>query len=252
MRFRYSFFLLAVVLFVGCKKETEEFKTEALSTYLLTQPGKYITYRTDSTATAPFGTRLVTRSYQEKHLVDALMTDNLGRPAYRIFRYIRDTSGTGPWQPTGSYFITPLTNSVEVVDNNLRFIKLVSPIKEGNSWQGHRYLPSDPFVSRYDIQTGDALADPDWDYTYESVGGSESINGKTYGNTVTVDIINDRRNAPVTDPAAYGNLSFAMDKYAKGIGLIYQEFILWEYQPNTGQRTGYSGFGVRRSIIDHN
>ena len=44
------------------------------------------------------------------------------------------------------------------------------------------------------------------------------------------------------------------DRYARGIGLVYQEFIMWEYQPPhenvpVGQTTG---FGIRRSMIDHN
>lgn len=252
MRVNHLLSLLAITALFSCKKETEEFQTEPLSSYLPTQTGKYITYRTDSTVVTAFGAGLITKSYQEKHQVDAMVTDNLGRPAYRVFRYIRDTAGTSPWQPTGSYFITPLANSVEVVDNNLRFVKLTSPLKEGGSWEGNNFLPDDPFLSKYDIQTGDALSREDWDYEYTNVGGSVTLNGKTYANTITVDVINDRHNAPVTDPAIYGNFSSAVDKYAKGIGLVYQEFILWEYQPTGGQRTGYSGFGVKRSIIDHN
>ncbi|MDQ6609491.1 MAG: hypothetical protein M3Y85_06700 [Bacteroidota bacterium] len=249
MRARFFLPLLAAVFFFSCKKETEVFQTEALSTYLPTQPGKYITYRLDSTLFTNFGASVVVHSYQEKHEVDALITDNLGRPAYRVFRSIRDTTGTKPWQPVGSYFITPLTNTVEVVENNLRFLKLASPIKEGNTWKGNRYLPADAY-NTYDFSNDDNIGD--WDYTYTKVGSSLTLSGQVYANTITVDQINESTNAPLANSNAYGYLNYSVDKYAKGLGLIYQELTMWEYQPISSGRPGFKGFGVKRSIIAHN
>src|SRR5205085_9493747 len=98
----------------GCKKETEKFEAVTPSDYLPLQTGKYITYRTDSTLFTSFGTVTTVRSYQEKHIVDALINDNEGRPSYRILRFVRDTAGAGPWQPSGSYFITPDTTGIEL------------------------------------------------------------------------------------------------------------------------------------------
>lgn len=250
MRANHLLAVLAAILLFSCKKETEQFQTEALSTYLPTQTGKYITYRTDSLIFTNFGGASVVHSYQEKHEVNALTTDNLGRPAYRVFRFIRDTNGVNAWQPSGSYFITPLNNTVEVVENNLRVLKLSSPIKEGNSWKGNRYLPTDPFGSFYEFSNDDNMAD--WDYTYSNVEGSITLGGKTYPNTITVDQINESTNAPVTNFNAYGYINYSTDTYAKGIGLVYQQVIMWEYQPPSSGRPGYRGFGVKRSILDHN
>src|SRR5687768_5595439 len=100
--FQFLLLLTSVFLF-SCEKEIEEFQTEPLSTYISPQPGKYITYRIDSTLFTNFGATIEVHSYQEKHEVDALITDNLGRPSYRVFRFIRDTNGAGPWKPSGSY-----------------------------------------------------------------------------------------------------------------------------------------------------
>src|SRR5438309_968141 len=55
MRVHQLFFFLAIVTISSCKKETETLQTEALSSYIPTQTGKYITYRLDSTIFTNFG-----------------------------------------------------------------------------------------------------------------------------------------------------------------------------------------------------
>ena len=45
----------------------------------------------------------------------------------------------------------------------------------------------------------------------------------------------------------------SVEKYSKTIGLIYRQFILWEYQPNPSGPDPYNtGFGVTMWMIDHN
>ena len=245
-----SLLLLASFVFGSCKKETETLQPEVPKDYLPTQPGKYITYRTDSTVYINFGAGSTVRSYQEKNLVDSLITDNLGRPSYRVFRFLRDTAGKTPWQPAGTYFITPTENTVEVVENNLRFLKLAAPVQEGTSWKGNRFLPDDPYGSAYDFSNDDGMVD--WDYAYTETGESATVGGKNYTNVATVVQVDESTNAPVSNALLYGFKNFSSEKYAKGLGLIYQEYIMWEYQPPSSPRPGYRGFGVKRSIIDHN
>ncbi|HEX8314379.1 MAG TPA: hypothetical protein VF609_05280 [Flavisolibacter sp.] len=248
MRANFFYFLLACVLLFSCKKETEVLETVAPSTYFPTSTGKYISYRLDSTVVINFGGNIVVKSYQEKHQVDALTTDNLGRPAYRVFRFTRDTLGTTAWQPSGTYFITPTENAVEVIENNLRFLKLAGPVTEGKTWTGNKFLPLDPYGPLYEFFNDDGMVD--WEYFYESTGNA-TINGKQYQNVLTVEQINDVSNIPVTvDAVGYKNR--AVEKYAKGIGLVYQELLMLEYQPTSSPRSGFKGFGVKRSIIDHN
>src|SRR5215813_10720649 len=101
---RLLFFALAAFLFSYSNK-TEEVATEKMSDYIPLKPGKYITYRLDSLTFSGFGTVINISRYQVKHEVDAQVTDNMGRPSYRIYTYIRDSAGTQPWIPTGTYFI---------------------------------------------------------------------------------------------------------------------------------------------------
>jgi hypothetical protein len=250
--------LLCILLLFSCTKETEQFQSEPLSDYTPLQAGKYITYRLDSTIFTNFGVGIAVHSFQEKHVVDAPIMDALGRPSYRILRFTRDTAGTEPWEPAGSYFITPTTNTVEVIENNLRFVKLVSPITQDNTWKGNRYLPTDPYEDVFaSWNNDDDMAD--WDYTYSSLNGSLTLKGQAYNNVLTVDGVNDVFNADaatssVVNPAVIAFVNYMQDKYAKGLGLIYQQMIMWEYQPpNAVVPVGVKvGFGVTRSMIDHN
>src|SRR5690348_1230285 len=138
---RLCLVLLTIFAFISCKNENEEFVSDSIADYAPTVVGKYITYRIDSLVFTNFGRNTEIHKYQVKHQIDALITDNLGRPAYRVFRYIRDTAGTQPWQASGSYFITVLEDQLEVSEDNLRFIKIHLPIRDGNSWKGNKFLP---------------------------------------------------------------------------------------------------------------
>ena len=243
--------LFITLVFVGCKKETELFEAPPLSDYLPALPGKFITYRTDSTVFTSFGTIAVVRSYQEKHLVDAAVTDNEGRTAFRVYRSLRNADGTGPWKPAGTYSIIPGSATIEVVENNLRFLKLAGPVKQGNIWKGNRFLPDNAFGATYAFSNDDNMAE--WDYTYTNIGESLDLNGTTVPDVLTVQQVDESANAPVTQPGAYGYINYAVNKFAKGIGLVYEEMEMWEYQPNTGGNSGYrTGFGLKRSMIDHN
>jgi DNA modification methylase len=78
------------------------------------------------------------------------------------------------------------------------------------------------------------------------------LNNKTVNDVLTIQGPDISVNATITDPASFGSRTFLQDKYAKNIGLVYQEYILWEYQPNPGSSAFRVGFGVKRSMIDHN
>lgn len=249
----YLITLAAVTLLLsGCKRETEEYQSEPLADYLPLQTGQYITYQLDSTVFTNFGRNTEIHIYQEKHLVDAQLPDAMGRPSFRVFRFLRDSAGTQPWKPAGSYFVTPLEKRVEVTENNLRFVRLALPIAQDFTWKGNQYLPTEPYSDTYsfnndqDIQT--------WDYMFSALSQTEVIQGQTLTDVITVDGIDDLFNYPITDPNGFAYVNRAQEKYAKGIGMVFQELTMWEYQPNTGgQGGGFKiGFGVKRSMIDHN
>lgn len=225
-KFQLSVLIIAAVLVISCERKTEDFQTDQIADYLPLQTGKYITYRLDSTVFVQAGTSTQIHSYQEKHIVDAKFNDNLGRPSYRIFRYTRDTAGTTGWNQAGSYYITPLQNSAEVVEHNLRSLRLVLPIKQDQTWKGNRFMPADPYSTLVgDDAFGSDNNIQDWDFTYTDVNASVTLKGVTYNNVLKVNHIDEQVNIPIVDQRTYAFWNYSEDNYAKGIGLIYQNFI---------------------------
>jgi len=341
MRRSLPFLIPAFVAFIffTCTKKTENYQSAPLSDYYPLQVGKYITYRVDSTVFSNFGRTTQIHSYQVKHSIEALLTDNLGRPAYRVFRYIRDTAGTQPWVPNGSYFITPLDQSIEVIENNLRVIKMHLPVKAGFSWKGNSYLPYDAYVAFYSFSNDEGMSL--WDFGYTGVDEPLTINGNSFSKVTTVAQVNDdyvpdtiiasnnkltipdktnivwakgvgtdtitilpptpssvenifsvynRTSRPlklddivtpagynrtyrysnnqwtypldslghccdmsVSTGAAYASINYGIEKFAVNLGLVYREFIMWEFQPTYIADDGFKvGFGIKMTVIDHN
>jgi len=255
MRFASTFriiSLLAVITFTffSCNKK-EEFISEPIGDYIPLQTGKYITYRLDSLVFSAFGATPETHRYQLKHVVDQQITDNLGRPSWRVYTYISDSTGTQPWTPRGTYLVTPLSDRAELIEDNLRVIKMHLPIKEGFQWKGNTYMPDEPYGATYDFSND--LDIENWDFVYDVFEPSWSYRGNNYTDVTTVEQQDESENAPVVNISNYGYKNRSVEKYAKNIGLVYRQYELWEYQPNpSGVSPYYTGFGVTLWMIDHN
>lgn len=243
-RLKTFLLILAVLSFFSCKKSTEEFETTAISEYSPLVIGKYITYRLDSTVFyTNFGTTTEVFTYQVKHLVDAAITDNIGRPAYRIIRYIRKNL-TDNWVPDNTFMAINTGKSLEFIENNQRFLKLQQPIVNSFSWKGNTYI--DTYSPNSNVRYLDG-----WDYTYDSVGTPLQIGSYNFENTLKVSQRDEIIGNPA-DPAFYSEINYGSENYAKGLGLVYRRFLHVEYQPPTSGPGYKVGYGVTYSIIDHN
>jgi hypothetical protein len=340
MRAIASTLLILLAVISACTTKTEVFQSEQLTDYVPLQAGKYIIYRLDSTVYTENGRNEEIHSYQEKDIVDAEILDGAGRKTYRVFRFIRNVSGSGNWRPISTYFITPGVNSLEMVEDNLRIIQLSSPLREGTTWKGNQFLSNEPYRSAYDFLNDNYIKD--WNFMIGKTGETLLLNGKSIPDVATIIRVNERDvpdTVQVTNNAvsirandtsvwirgtATGNItmnvanpteknfrmsvynnsnypavlnsiatppsmsrsfefvdgawtfgardsvgkrvdkatpdlpraerSYAVDKFAKNIGLVEQELTLWEFQPNqNGSGTSFKvGFGVKRTMLEHN
>ncbi len=224
----------------------DNFSSESLSDYYPLQVGKYITYNLDSTLYIRFGQKDTVIRYQAQDRVDAQLTDNSGRPAFRILRFIRQDA-SHLWIANNTFMVTPTENSIECIENNLRFIKLKLPIKQDYSWKGNSFV--DTYSTINDVRYFD-----DWDYIYDSLFLPLTINNNIIDSTISVlerdEFLGQDPNVPGTQ---YAEKTYSIEKYGKRIGLIYREFLHWEYQGPQGATPGYfAGYGIKMSIIDHN
>ncbi|MEO5983995.1 MAG: hypothetical protein ABIP80_00730 [Ferruginibacter sp.] len=236
--------LAGIMVFSSCKKSTEDFQTPAIQEYAPYTVGKYITYKLDSLVYINFGSSSQVRSYEVKYLVESKLPDTSNGTSFRIIRYIRK-SAANSFNPDATFEAIYKNNSLEFVENNQRFIKLKQPIRNGYSWKGNSYIDTYSLTSEVRYLEG-------WDYTYDSVGVAAIIGAFSLDNTIKVNQRNEVIGNP-TDVNSYSEINKGVEKYAKGIGLVYRLFFHNEYQPPTPGRGGYyQGYGITLTMIDHN
>jgi hypothetical protein len=249
----YTLILSTAVILYSCNKKDASINPTQLIEYMPLQTGKYIHYRLDSMRFIDFGQRDTVVSYDAKDVVDGELTDNLGRQTFRIIRYLRDINSTSEedYFPKLTYFVTPTRESVEVLEENLKFQKLRLPVNNGFNWHGNSFLPATPYYEVYQFSNDEDINL--WEYTYMNVNEQVTINDNTYDSTVTVQQAADSSNVPIEFPDGLAYRNYWTETYAKNIGLIYKEVVMWEYQPPNSGNPGFrSGFGIKMSIIDHN
>ena len=235
--------VLLILLFTSCKKEDAPYSTPSLDEYYPLQVGKYITYNLDSTLFVNFGRNSTIVHYQAQDRIDAEITDNSGRKAFRVIRFIRPDS-TAEWVPDNTFMVVPTENSIEYLENNLRFVKLRLPVKQGFSWEGNSFIDTYSRYSEFKQLDG-------WEYTYDSIGAPLTINSLTFDKTIKVaerdEFLGYDPSLPTTQHA---ERTYSVEKYGKGIGLIYREFLTWDYQ--SVNNSSYTGYGIKMSITGHN
>jgi hypothetical protein len=246
MKFLLSL-VISTILLTSCGSRKAELQLTTINDYAPLTVGKYITYSVDSLVFTNFGTLPTHRFYEVKHLIADTFRDNLGRKAYRINRLIRKVPVTENFVSEGTFYVVPTDNTFEFVENNQRYIKLALPMKNAYRWKGNSYVnlssPNFPGMPNSNFLE-------DWDYTYDDVDGPNPINlpGFSISNALTVNQRDISSNLPVTGTTNIANRDFGKEVYGKGIGMIYREFIHWEYQTSTK----YIGYGITMKMIDKN
>lgn len=76
--------------------------------------------------------------YQLKELIQSIFIDAQGRPAMRIERYTR-ANDTMPWIGPRIWYANRTATTAEKVEENVRYVKLVFPVKETATWNGNLY-----------------------------------------------------------------------------------------------------------------
>lgn len=213
-------FCLACMLFMSCGKDViPADDVELGKDYYPLYAGHYLIYDVDSIIYNDFTKTTDTFKMEFKDEVAEEFTDNEGRPSFVINRFVRQDS-TFLWEENLTYYATLTNFRLEVTENNLRFIKLVFPVKLNTSWNGNSYIPLN--LSETKWYTG-------WLYKYENVNEPYKAGDITYTNTVSVPQADLTEGAP-DNPNEYSAYTYGKEVYAKQIGLIYRELTRWEYQ----------------------
>jgi hypothetical protein len=244
MMFRILFVCFVCILF-SCKKETEELLSDSVFDYQPLNVGTTFFYRLDSFVTKPNSSVFEKHSYSLKDSIESVFNDIAGRKNFRVYRYFRDTLNVQDWKFMNAYVWTVNDDKLEMTENNLRFIKLASPLNASITWSGNAYIDTKSPGGGFNFLHN-------WQYRYENSGSTFSVRKGLLSNTITVHQADETDPKEPFSPALdFHDRSYSVEVYAKGIGLIYKEYIHWTWQKNPVPGFQANSYGITLNLTDH-
>jgi hypothetical protein len=240
-----SMMALSATMLNSCKKDQILVNTNGSDMYqsfLPLEKGKYITYDVDSSIWDDAKCTRISQKSQQQYLVADTFRDAQNRLSYAINIFSR-LNAAATWKVNDVIYYTPGAEKMEVVQKNIRFMKMVNPVQDGFQWKGNSLLPADD--QDFNYLKG-------WNYTYQNVLKPFDNGAKTFDKTVTVLETDQVLNNPETQPTAYAYLLQSKAVYAFRVGMVYREYTYWTYDPKPGVTTCRKGVGVTMRAIDYN
>ncbi|WP_146199141.1 hypothetical protein [Arcicella aurantiaca] len=136
------------------------------------------------------------KNYQFKEVNASFFQDSDNKETLRIERYRRENE-TQKWTIDSIFTAKKEVDKALKTENNVTYVKMIFPIKEGVKWNGNLYN-----------SLGNDF------YEMKKVNQPFQINGQNFAKTLSVIQQND---------STLVDLKRRMEIYAEGIGLVYQE-----------------------------
>ena len=194
MRNALWFILLMLVVGYSCKKDTDDYVSPDIGHgYAGLEVGKYVVYDVDSLFYDDNNGTVDTTIFQIKEIVDSKYTDLEGEEAFKIARYRKDST---QWVLIDIWNSKITQTNFQKDEENVRFVKLIFPVRENNTWNGNAM---------------NNLSN--WQYEYTVTDSPESIGGNSLSNVLTVLQFEDLN--LITQ-------ELFEEKYAKGVGMVYK------------------------------
>ncbi|MCS6933788.1 MAG: hypothetical protein NZM35_01380 [Chitinophagales bacterium] len=232
---RLIFLFAPLVFWSGCKDDETPAIREWREYYPI-KPGSYITYQVDSVTYRYIEGGLPQRDtvrYQLKEMVSDTFYDNQNDLNYRLEIFKR-YSPNEPWAIWKVWSIKEKGNQIQKDEDELRFIKMVFPLKNGVKWKGNLYIPD----------TGPYRLFRNWEYTYNNAHQPHTVGSFTFDSTVTVLQV---------DKEIAIEKTYRKEIYAKDVGPVE---IHWEHLTTQAVPPNYvngklNGFRIRMQVIDY-
>lgn len=200
--FKYIIVILTLFGVAACKKKVEDAPDVGYD-YAPVTLGKYIVYDVDSTVYGELGDTTYYK-YRIKEKLEEYFTDNQGREAVKFVRYIKMYNPNVvydniSWTLKDVWNLVKTSTTLEVVEEDIRFTKLIFPVKEDATWNGNAQNTIG-----------------EWEYSYKYTGTKENINGTTFDNVLFVEQKDDKSKNAI-------HRQYFIEKHAKNVGLVYRE-----------------------------
>lgn len=192
---RYIYYIVIIMLFFGCRK-SESIEVKYYYNYFPLDVGAWIQYDVTDITHTDLGSD--TMSYMLKEMVTEEFLDNEGRLTYRIERYWKNSSND-VWAIKDVWYSNITKTTAEKVEENIRYTKMVFPIKDDKYWDGNAFNTL-----------------PEWEYYYDSLHEPKEYNNLQFDSTI---IVVQRDNENVVEYEKVKEV-FAID-----IGLVYKKHV---------------------------
>jgi len=245
-----SFVFVSIIIFQGCNGSStiDDLDLDFGYDYFPLETGKYRTYVVDSILYDIGDNEIIDTTHSRtyvKHVVADTITDNLGRLAYKIERYER-LSDSLNWVIKDVWTAVRTDERAEWIEENLRFLKMAFPLKEGVEWDGNIYIDETTIIP---IAGESVEVFKSWSYETLAVGESDLIGNLAFDEVTTIQQANSENLI---------ELRFSEEKYAKGVGLVYRHMKILDTQcisecvNQDWEDKAEKGYILTQQIIDYN
>ena len=239
---RFLSLLLACILLIYCKKPSTNTLDLGLDYYPIAID-YWLEYDVDSISFSDFTDPITidTATYKIREIIESSYQDLNNEENFRVESYKRIADSMN-WIIEDVFSLKQSSINTQKVENDLRFIKLVFPIKKSKTWNGNIYLDviDEPSLGFYNPNKFE------WEYTYSETNQSLDIGKFTFENCVTVIQIDEEN---------LFEKKYSKEIYAKGIGLVYKELAILETQAPPSEATFLerteNGFILKYTISDY-
>ena len=193
---KITLIILSIFLLLACDNINSNLSlSQDGGNFFYPKIGQSVVYDVEDTQYELTG-KFVVKTYQLKEVNVSTFKDLEGKEALRIERYRRENNSQ-KWVIDSVFTAKKEIDKVLKTENNVTYVKILFPIKEGLKWNGNAYNSF-----RNDI------------YELKKVNQFFQTNGRKFDNTFTVIQQND---------STLVDLKKRIEIYAENIGMIYQE-----------------------------
>lgn len=239
--------LLFLFFWLGCKEQKDDFTFENGFEYFPLEVGNYKIYQVDSVIYDPASggiNRDSSRTFIKETLIEKY-SDDAGAEVFKIERAQRNTPAD-PWTITNIWTTSHNELRAYRTEENLKFVPLVFPVQARKRWNSLVF--TDPAL-QVEIAGEPIEIFKGWSSEIESADQAEKIGDFDF-EKVTMVIHADEENLI--------ELRSVIEKYAKGVGLVFKEMKILDTQcisPCEGQpweEKAEKGFILRQVLIESN
>lgn len=167
----------------------------------------------------PNSIKIDTYRWQAREVLSDTLRTKAGQLTYIIDRSIK-TAASLNWTPRETFGASLTAAYALLSENNLTYIKFPTYFDVGTNWDGNLF---NDVSTKLDI-AGEILEpfSKKWTFEVVSFGKAEKVGTKDYPDVLTIQA--------QSDPKILTEKRYSLEKYAKGVGLVYREIKILDTQ----------------------